>query len=220
MTAEEVKALSALVQRRFISSAEFGAAARLALYAGTGGEVLTDVVLSEALTEGKEVFYPRLVSRAGNEGLGPDPGPGPGPAPDKEGSGNEGEAQGQRQAQRPRIAFFRVKVPGDLSPGSYGIPEPRPEPGGQTEAGIETFDCIVVPGVAFDLTGARLGRGKGHYDSALSVITGTRPSVVALAFDAQVILVDELPVEEHDVRVSVIVTESRTIKAGEVEAGR
>lgn len=205
MTAEEVKALSALVQRRFISSAEFGAAARLALYAGTGGEVLTDVVLSEALTEGKEVFYPRLVSRAGNEG---------------DGLGNEAEAQGQRQAQRPRIAFFRVKVPGDLSPGSYGIPEPRPEPGGQTEAGIETFDCIVVPGVAFDLTGARLGRGKGHYDSALSVITGTRPSVVALAFDAQVILVDELPVEEHDVRVSVIVTESRTIKAGEVEAGR
>lgn len=102
------------------------------------------------------------------------------------------------------LAFFKVGHLMELSPGSYEIPEPgekeeRGEPG--------SFDLVVVPGVAFDPEGARLGYGKGYYDRALK---GLKCNIVALAYDFQV--VKEIPVEPHDVRVSAIVTEKRVIR--------
>ncbi len=104
------------------------------------------------------------------------------------------------------LAFFKVKSLKELAPGSYDIPEPAER---EERASAGSFDLVVVPGVAFDEKGGRLGYGKGYYDRALS---GVRCPIVALAYDFQV-LKEEIPVEPHDVRVSAIVTEKRLIRA-------
>lgn len=71
------------------------------------------------------------------------------------------------------------------------------------------FDLVLVPGVAFTERGDRLGRGGGWYDR---LIPQLRPdcATVGVAFDIQVL--PELPVEPHDARVSVVVTETRTLR--------
>ncbi|MEK6791833.1 MAG: 5-formyltetrahydrofolate cyclo-ligase [Deltaproteobacteria bacterium] len=103
-----------------------------------------------------------------------------------------------------RLGFFRVKRLDELSQGSYEIPEPHDK---EPPAHPSILDLIVVPGVAFDINGARLGFGKGYYDMALA---GLGSSIVGLAYDFQIVK-GELPTEPTDVSVSAIVTEKRII---------
>jgi 5-formyltetrahydrofolate cyclo-ligase len=105
----------------------------------------------------------------------------------------------------PHLAFFSVSGRDELSPGSYDILEPPPE--GEV-MGPDAFDCMVVPGIAFDMTGAMLGYGKGYYDR---VLRGVACPTVALAFDFQ-LLGDDIPAEEHDVKVDSVVTETRVVR--------
>ena len=105
-----------------------------------------------------------------------------------------------------RLKFFRVRSIDELSPGSYEIREPKARSGDEAE--ISGFELIVVPGVAFDCDGARLGYGKGYYDMALK---DAGCPVVALAYDFQV-LKEKIPVETHDVPVGAVVTEKRLIE--------
>lgn len=105
------------------------------------------------------------------------------------------------------LEFFRVGNLAELSPGAYEIPEP---PGHAEPVSPDSFDLIVVPGVAFDGQGGRLGFGKGYYDMALSGAGGRK---VALAYEFQV-LKEQIPVEPHDVTVSAIVTDGRVIDTG------
>jgi len=107
-----------------------------------------------------------------------------------------------------RLAFFRVRSLDDLSPGAYEIPEPAAGAELEDPAG---FDLVVIPGVAFDEKGGRLGFGKGYYDMALE---GAPCRKIALAYEFQVLKNQEIPVEPHDVRVAAIVTEERIIRTG------
>jgi len=93
----------------------------------------------------------------------------------------------------------------ELSPGYRGIPEPTSE----ARVKVEEVDLVVVPGVAFDPSGRRLGYGGGYYDRLLPRIKGVKP-VVALAYEEQ--LFESLPGEEHDVGVDIIVTDRRVIR--------
>lgn len=68
----------------------------------------------------------------------------------------------------------------------------------------------VIPGVAFDLSGNRIGYGKGFYDRLLS--TSNKGVLIGIAFDLQ--LVDTIPAEAHDVKMNQIITEYRTIEVG------
>ncbi len=88
-----------------------------------------------------------------------------------------------------------------LIPGARGVQVP-PEPWTLVDAGA--VDVIVVPGVAFDRTGARLGRGAGFYDRLLARAPGRR---IGVAYECQ--LVDTIPAEPHDARVDVVATEER-----------
>jgi 5-formyltetrahydrofolate cyclo-ligase len=69
------------------------------------------------------------------------------------------------------------------------------------------IDLVLVPGIAFDLRGCRLGRGKGFYDRLLAEIRGVKCGV---AFDEQ--LVEKIPIEPHDVRMDFILTPTRCVK--------
>ena len=92
----------------------------------------------------------------------------------------------------------------ELRPGKFGIREPvehcEPLP-------LKRLDLILAPGVAFDLRGCRLGRGKGIYDRLLAAASGTSCGV---AFDEQ--LVGEIPVAAHDIRVNRILTPTRWVE--------
>ena len=86
--------------------------------------------------------------------------------------------------------------------GNYGIQEPEhPSP-----VAIDTINLIIVPGVAFDTNGNRLGRGGGYYDRMLD---GFRGATAAAAFEFQ--LFSNIPYESCDMPVNYIVTESKVV---------
>jgi 5-formyltetrahydrofolate cyclo-ligase len=92
----------------------------------------------------------------------------------------------------------------DLQPGKYGIREPGPH---CPQLPLNRLDFVLVPGIAFDLDGRRLGRGRGYYDRILAAVRGITCGV---AFDQQI--VPEIPVEPHDITVRCILTPSRWIE--------
>lgn len=94
----------------------------------------------------------------------------------------------------------------DLVAGAYGILEPKAET--LRPVRPTSLDLIVVPGVAFDLQGHRIGYGGGYYDRFLPTVAATAVTV-ALAFESQ--LFPLLPAEPYDRRVDHVVTEKRLI---------
>jgi len=99
---------------------------------------------------------------------------------------------------------FLEASPGDLIPGSYGIPEPRD---GRPLSRSESAVLFLVPGLAFDHDGTRLGRGGGHYDRTLALYAcGLR---AGLAAETQ--LSPRLPCDPWDQPVDAVVTERRLV---------
>lgn len=105
------------------------------------------------------------------------------------------------------IPSLLLDFPGDLAPGTYGILEPRPECLRPLDPG--ELDLVIVPGVAFDEAGNRLGYGGGFYDRFLP-LTGEGCTWLAPAFELQIR--PSVYPGEHDCPVHVIVTEKRIIK--------
>jgi 5-formyltetrahydrofolate cyclo-ligase len=110
------------------------------------------------------------------------------------------------------LELFHLENMEELAIGMYKILEPKPElrtlPAKQVRA--EDLDLIMVPGVAFDRTGARMGHGKGYYDKLLQRARSDAP-LVALAFECQ--LFPEIPTAPHDIFMDMIITE-RAIHQG------
>ena len=102
-----------------------------------------------------------------------------------------------------QLEFCEVTDRQALSPGMLGVLEPQE---GRPVA-PERIDLVVVPGVAFDLFGHRLGYGKGFYDRTFGA--RTRGLLAGFAFELQV--VEQLPKEDHDVRLDLLITEARVI---------
>ena len=92
----------------------------------------------------------------------------------------------------------------DISAGKFGVREPILE---CTEIPFDHFDLVLVPGMAFDLSGNRLGRGRGFYDRMLEKASGIKCGV---SYDFQ--LVEQLPIESHDARVNFILTPTRCVR--------
>lgn len=89
-----------------------------------------------------------------------------------------------------------------LELGSFHIEEPV----GTDTVSPDILELIVVPAVAYDRHGNRLGRGKGFYDRLLREARATK---IGVGYEFQ--LVDELPVEEHDVPVDCVITQQTII---------
>jgi 5-formyltetrahydrofolate cyclo-ligase len=104
------------------------------------------------------------------------------------------------------LEFRSVSGPGDLREGAFGILEPTPECPLHSP---EEADLIVVPGIAFDTEGRRIGYGKGYYDKALHRLEG-KGRIVGFCYDFQ--LVDRISGESHDVLMDMIITERRVIR--------
>lgn len=104
------------------------------------------------------------------------------------------------------LELFRLDAMDELEIGMYKILEPRAALRGLAEkqVNVESLDLIMVPGVAFDRRGARMGHGKGYYDKLLQHARNNTP-LIALAFECQ--LFDEIPVADHDIFMDKLITE-------------
>jgi len=112
--------------------------------------------------------------------------------------------------ERGELELFQLEDMNELAVGMYKILEPKAElrnlPAKQVD--VKNLDLVMVPGVAFDRRGARMGHGKGYYDKLLEHARADTP-LVALAFECQ--LFPEIPTQAHDVFMDKIITESEII---------
>lgn len=92
----------------------------------------------------------------------------------------------------------------DIVPGKFGVREPAAS---CAEIPLSQFDLVLVPGMAFDLKGNRLGRGQGFYDRLLQAASGVK---CGICYDGQ--LLGEIPTEPHDSKVNFILTPSRCVR--------
>ena len=106
-----------------------------------------------------------------------------------------------------QLGLFELRDFDDLAPGAFGVLEPKPNLRNEPSRKIDPTDIslVIVPGVAFDRHGGRLGYGKGFYDRLLSDVRG-QAELIGLAFDCQ--LFEEIPMEPHDVAMDLVITES------------
>ena len=95
----------------------------------------------------------------------------------------------------------------ELAVGMYKILEPRAELRSIASKRFqpEQLDLVMVPGVAFDRTGARMGHGFGYYDKLLQHARADAP-LIALAFECQ--LFPQIPTQAHDIFMDRIITEN------------
>jgi 5-formyltetrahydrofolate cyclo-ligase len=107
-----------------------------------------------------------------------------------------------------KLELHRVTdLAADVNPGYRGIPEPLES---QPRVDLRSIDWVLVPGVAFDEDGHRLGYGGGYYDRLLAMLAIGVPKVAG-AYDLQVLA--HIPSAPHDLRVDTIVTPTRTLGA-------
>ncbi len=102
-----------------------------------------------------------------------------------------------------KMEAIKITSLDNLKESKYGILEPslNEKPFNEDE-----IDLIIIPGVAFDLNGNRLGYGGGFYDRFLS---RTKAYKIALCYDFQ--LLNKIETEEHDIPTDLIITEKRTV---------
>jgi len=114
---------------------------------------------------------------------------------------------GKKKFFLPRVNGVNLDIlpynPSAVSIGAFDIEEPI----GDDIINPDELDLIIVPAVAYDRNGNRLGRGKGFYDRLLAT---TKASTIGVAYDFQ--LFDELPKEEHDIPVHMVITQTSVIE--------
>ena len=102
-----------------------------------------------------------------------------------------------------RIIPTKLRSLDKMKPGAFGIPEPQEA----EEVKEEEIELVIMPGLAFDEEGNRIGYGLGFYDRFLKKINAEK---IALSYEWQI--VDKIRADEHDVRMSKIITEERAIE--------
>lgn len=123
--------------------------------------------------------------------------------------------RGGKRTLLPRIApgapsaleFCDVEAWVELRPGRYGLLQPAP---GAPAVDPGSIELALLPGVGFDRTGRRLGRGGGYYDRTFPPGSRAGTRLLGLAFAFQ--LVDVVPGGEHDRRVDAVVTEDGVLR--------
>ena len=108
------------------------------------------------------------------------------------------------------LEFVDIDEFASLTPGWRGVREPAGEP-----ATLDDIDAIVVPGLAFDRSGRRLGQGGGHYDRLLARLP-RRSARIGLCLACQVVA--EVPADERDEAVDLLVTEDGVWRTGARDA--
>ncbi|MDP3589328.1 MAG: 5-formyltetrahydrofolate cyclo-ligase [Methylobacter sp.] len=111
-----------------------------------------------------------------------------------------------------KLGLWLLEDLAELLPGMWGILEPPKSRWGESgkELAPEQLDCVMVPGVAFDRNGGRLGNGAGYYDRLLKTVRADAV-LIGVCFESQ--LVEQVVIEADDVAMDVVITE-KTLYAG------
>jgi 5-formyltetrahydrofolate cyclo-ligase len=182
--AQQARAAQALDGNlRFVP--ELAAARVFAAFAPALGEIDVGPVIARRIAEGATVLFPRI------------------------------DATGT-----PRLRFHELSDPGlasfsgrfadlaQLTPGAFGILEP---PAGCREVPVEEIEVLLVPGLAFDPTGRRLGYGGGYYDEVAARLRAAgKGFLLGVGFDFQ--LIETCPAGPADVAIDCVVTEARVVR--------
>ncbi|MBA2117254.1 5-formyltetrahydrofolate cyclo-ligase [Bremerella alba] len=107
------------------------------------------------------------------------------------------------------LGLFLLTDLQQLEHGSFGIKEPLAALRSERSVPSETLDTVVMPGVAFDRRGNRIGYGKGYFDRLLKTLSGDCIKV-GLAYDCQIY--PKIPSEAHDLPVDHLITETQMIR--------
>lgn len=110
------------------------------------------------------------------------------------------------------MQFYRFHSLEELRPGGFGVLQPDPASGGMARRSDMEGALCIVPGLAFDRTGARLGYGKGYYDRFLS-----RNHIFRMGICYEAFVLDTVPVQPHDIRMQAVLTDERL---REMETGK
>jgi len=118
------------------------------------------------------------------------------------------------RVDKKEMEFYEIHSLDGLILSKFGILEPEPDSNGMFPAPAATQNhtgdnLMILPGLAFDFSGNRIGYGGGYYDRYLSSYADTRFVKIAIAFDFQ--LRDHIPAEESDVKVDYIITPARVL---------
>jgi len=192
LSKEEVIEKSRLIKENLLSLEEFKKAENIMFYVSFGNEVDTREAIKELLAKKeKTVIVPYVLENY------------------------------------PILQLSELKNFDWLEPKTFGILEPKELY--IREFNYEKIDLILIPGIVFDKKGYRVGYGHGYYDRFLKILRNSKgisgtPKIskkfsralkkgvkkIGLAFELQV--VDEIPEEEHDVPVNIIITEKRVLR--------
>lgn len=159
---------------RIIGHQWFYGAEVLLAFVNYGSEISTIEIIEEALRKGKKVFVPRIDKVVGG-------------------------SRGASDTQTDIMNFYEITSMNQLAEGYKGIPEPD----GTTECfAYEKYKehrmLLLMPGVAFDIYGNRMGYGKGFYDRFLKDKELLQTFSIGIGYKCQ--RVDFIPVEEHDLK--------------------
>lgn len=121
---------------------------------------------------------------------------------------DEGKRVALPRVEGADLGLYLIKSLDEVAPGYMNIPEPAVLTDDR-KVGIRDVDAVIVPGAAFDRSGNRLGYGGGFYDRLLAGMQRTIP-IIAPAYEEQVI--DDVPADLHDEKVSIIVTDRQEIR--------
>lgn len=179
---KEQEAFSKAIRERLFQSEAYHRCTRLFAFASFQSEVDTFGIIKQSLAEGKEVFLPKVKAKD--------------------------------------MVFYRIEGLQELIRSSYGILEPVGRQDGRESIGKEeelinekgTSNLMLMPGLAFDVSGNRIGYGAGYYDRFLAKYPKSTFYKVALAYDFQIM--EEIPAEAYDQRVDVIITPTRRVECG------
>ncbi len=178
ISSDKVLERSKVISKKLFTFEKYKDAMCILIYVSMKSEVRTDEIILDALKRGKRVFCPKCTDKA--NGI---------------------------------MEFVEIKDLGDLKEGYFGIREPEIvedsvifgkdiEKDSQEEMTLIAKSLVVVPGVAFDKNGNRIGYNGGYYDRFLSKYSGI--NTVALAFDEQIF--DEIPTDTYDIPVNQVIT--------------
>ncbi len=124
---------------------------------------------------------------------------------------NDGKVLVLPRVEGSALGLYEVQdLTSDLAPGTWGIREPEPDRCPAVDRGGVGF--ALIPGVAFDRGGRRLGYGGGFYDRLLAGGLPDGTPLVSGAFEVQIL--DEVPTDPHDAPVDVVVTERKVYARG------